>query len=524
MTTNDAPVALSGLPTLSFLPGSALDAGADTLVLAASSATGEQTGPRLLAEGLSGIDVPALESLLETLGFTGALDEVLRLPAAAVPCAPGTAGLGAAVLLVVGTGQDLARAEDAGRDCQALGATRTSVLARAAARAARALAGTGSACFALAGADEAQCLAVAQGALTGAYAWAGRRPAPTAPLSKVVVAVPEGVAAPEAATALALAEGVVLTRDLVNEPPNRLTPAVFAELARTVAASAGLEVEVLDEVALREQGFGGILGVGQGSVHPPRLVHLTWAPEGATRSVALVGKGITFDSGGLSLKPPASMPEMKSDMAGAATVLGTLLAAARQGLAVRLEGWLALAENLPAADAQRPSDIITMYGGTTVEITNTDAEGRLVMADALARAAQDAPDALLDVATLTGAQIVALGERVSGVMGTPALREAVVRAAVAAGEAFWPMPLPEHLRTRLDSPYAALRNAVTGSRGGGMLTAGLFLREFVGSVAWAHLDIAGPSFNDAEPWGGVPTGGTGAGVATLLELLRTFAD
>ena len=253
-------------------------------------------------------------------------------------------------------------------------------------------------------------------------------------------------------------------------------------------------------------------------------MHLTWAPEGATRSVALVGKGITFDSGGLSLKPAASMPEMKSDMAGAATVLGTLLAAARQGLAVRLEGWLALAENLPAADAQRPSDIITMYGGTTVEITNTDAEGRLVMADALARAAQDTPDALLDVATLTGAQIVALGERVSGVMGTPALREAVVRAAVAAGEAFWPMPLPEHLRARLDSPYAALRNAVTGSRGGGMLTAGLFLREFVGSVAWAHLDIAGPSFNDAEPWGGVPTGGTGAGVATLLELLRSFED
>ncbi|WP_166855063.1 MULTISPECIES: leucyl aminopeptidase [Actinomyces] len=520
MTTFDAPVSLTTLPSLSFAGGPAAEAGADVLVLAARTPEGHENGPQLLADGagLDGLDLPALEALLATLGFTGALDEVVRVPAAALP----GSRAGADVLLIVGTGEELARSADPARDSGALGVTRASVLERAAARAARALAGTGSACFALCADDEAGVLRVAQGALTGAYAWAGRVPAPTAPLGRVVVLLPAGVAEPEAAAVLALAEGVALTRDLVNEPPNRLTPEVFARVARAAASSVGLEVEVLDEAVLAEQGFGGILSVGQGSVHPPRLVHLTWAPEGARRSVALVGKGITFDSGGLSLKPAASMPEMKSDMAGAAAVLGTVLAAARQGLGVRVEAWLALAENLPAADAQRPSDIVTMYGGTTVEITNTDAEGRLVMADALARAAEEQPDALLDVATLTGAQIVALGERIAGVMGTPALRDAVVGAAVAAGEAFWPMPLPEHLRSRLDSPYAALRNAVMGSRGGGMLTAGLFLREFTGSVPWAHLDVAGPAFNDGEPWAGVPKGGTGAGVATLLELLRGY--
>ncbi|MGK2348273.1 leucyl aminopeptidase [Actinomyces sp. W5033] len=522
MTTYDAPVALTSLPSLSFLGAPAAQARAEVLVLAARAPQGAESGPRLLADGpgLEGLDLPALEAVAATLGLTGALDEVVRVPAAALPGTP----VAADVLLVVGTGEELARGADPTRDSQALGVSRAAVLERAAARAARALAGTGSACFSMSPADEVEALHVAQGALTGAYAWAGRVPAPPAPLGRVLVLLPEGVPAPRPATALALAEGVALTRDLVNEPPNRLTPAVFADLARDVAASAGLEVEVLDERALAEQGFGGILGVGKGSVHPPRLVRLVWAPEGARRSVAMVGKGITFDSGGLSLKPAASMPEMKSDMAGAATVLGTLLAAARLGLGVRVEAWLALAENLPAADAQRPSDIVTVYGGTTVEITNTDAEGRLVMADALARAVREEPDALLDVATLTGAQIVALGEHVSGVMGTPALRDAVVSAAVAAGEAFWPMPLPEHLRSRLDSPYAALRNAVTGSRGGGMLTAGLFLREFTGSVPWAHLDVAGPAFNDGEPWAGVPTGGTGAGVATLLELLRGYED
>ena len=214
------------------------------------------------------------------------------------------------------------------------------------------------------------------------------------------------------------------------------------------------------------------------------------------------------------------MPEMKSDMAGAATVLAVVQAAARLRLPVRLTAWLALAENMPGAAAQRPSDIVTMVNGTTVEITNTDTEGRLVMADALSQAVSEAPDLVLDVATLTGAQEIALGSRVTGVMGTPVLRDQVVACAQEVGESAWPMPLPEDMRSRLDSPYADLRNADTGSRLGGMLLAGLFLREFVAGRTWAHLDIAGPAFNGEAPWGLSTTGGTGACVSTLLRLLE----
>lgn len=493
----------------------------EVLVLAAFRTGPDGSTPTVLTEGVHcpGLDLEALAALLPTVGFDAALDEVVRLPAAVLPSGPR-----AGTVLVVGTGDQMARARaTADNDVAALGATIPGVLRRAAGRAARALAGTGSAAFLLPAGDPQDLEAVAQGVMLGAYSWSARRPAPTAPLGRAVIVA--GCEAQEAGrTALegarVLGEATALVRDLVNEPPNRLPPATFAEQALAQARRAGLDAEVLDERALSAQGFGGILGVGQGSAHPPRLVRLEWAPPGAARHVAMIGKGITFDSGGLSLKPPASMPEMKSDMAGAATVLGAVLAAARLNLPVRVTAWLAMAENMPGGSAQRPSDIVTMYDGTTVEITNTDAEGRLVMADALARAVQEGPDAVVDVATLTGAQIVALGERVAGVMGTPALRDAVVQAAVAAGESFWAMPLPEDLRQGLDSPYAHRRNAATGKSIGGMLSAGLFLREFVGSTPWAHLDIAGPSYNDGSPWGLTPTGGTGAGVATLVELLR----
>ena len=512
--------------------------GAEVLVLAARAGSGSGGATRsgddaapspapapapraaVLTDGVdtTGIDVEALEGLLPTLGFTGGLDEVVRLPAAAL------GGIAAATVLVVGTGRELERADDESDDAAALGAGRAGVLGRAAGRAVRALAGSADAVLALPAADESDLTAVAEGAACAAHVWGGR-PGAAAPPRRLVVAAPPADGAPAAAVtarATALAEAVHLIRDLVDEPPNRLTPAVFAQRARDLAA-AGLEVEVLDEEALEKGGFGGIVGVGRGSAHPPRLVRVTWAPRRARSHVALVGKGITFDSGGLSLKQPASMPEMKSDMAGAATVLGVVLAAARQELAVRVDAWLALAENMPGGGAQRPGDIITMYDGTTVEVTNTDAEGRLVLADALARAVQDGPDAVIDVATLTGAQIVALGERVGGVMGTPALRREVVEAAARAGEALWPMPLPAHLRANLDSPFARLRNAAVGSRAGGMLVAGLFLREFVGRTPWAHLDVAGPAYNGKAPWGATPAGGTGAGAAALLELLRARA-
>lgn len=505
---------------------SAAEVGGDVLVLAARA---EADAPVLLGEDAGmGIlpDLSALPALLPTLGFKATLDAVVRVPTAALVQSHRDSL--APTVLVVGTGD--------GDDVAAL--------RRAAGRAARDLAGTEHAVFALPADTAERLAAVAEGALEGAYAWSRRVPEPTPPLARITVLTPLGplprtllrrspadVGAPVLERARILAEAVAATRDLVNDPPALLTPAAFSEYARRAADAAGrgrkdgrLAVEVYDDKRLKADGFGGIAGVGEGSVHPPRLVRVTWTPRvKGTDHVALVGKGITFDSGGLSLKPPASMPGMKSDMAGAATVLSATLAAARLGLPVRVTAWLALAENLPGGSAQRPSDVVTMFDGTTVEVTNTDAEGRLVMADALAAAVDEEPDVVLDVATLTGAQIVALGERVAAVMGSESVRDGVVAAAERAGEDFWPMPLPAYLRANLESPFADLRNAAVGNRAGGMLVAGLFLREFVGQTPWAHLDIAGPAYNEKAAWGLTPTGGTGFGVATVLTYLEDRA-
>lgn len=549
--------------------------GPEILVLAAAPSQDDDTRPTLLTDGAvsTGVDTDALAGLLPRLGFTGEQDAVQHLPASVVTDEDYE---GPEILLVVGLGAAWASSDPALAgtvdDEAALGADRAGLLRRAAGRASRALAGSSWAVMALPTLNDADLASVLQGAALGAYRWSGRdragsgkdsrdsggpvgsapstdpqdtqdsttakstgapgaaeasgAGAPKAPVERVTVLSPlaGGPEAEEALSfALALAEATTLARDLVNEPPNRLTPQAFAQRAVQAAEEASVQAQVWDEHALAQEGFGGILAVGQGSDQPPRLVRLEWAPPQAEGHVALIGKGITFDSGGLSLKPPASMPEMKSDMAGAAAVLGAVLAAARLELPVRITGWLALAENMPGPGAQRPSDIITMLSGKTVEVTNTDAEGRLVMADALARAVTEQPDAVLDVATLTGAQIVALGDHVAGVMGTPTLREEVVAAAQRAGEAFWPMPLPSGLRPALKSTVADLINANTSSRAGGMLTAGLFLREFVGDTPWAHLDVAGPAFNGKSPWGLTPSGGTGMGVATLLELLRSRA-
>ncbi|OLO72036.1 leucyl aminopeptidase [Actinomyces oris] len=545
-------------------PDDASGTEADVLVLAAAPGRDGAEAPEILLEGLQppsstaleDLDINALVTLLPSLGFSGAQDSVVRLPSSSVT---GQGYRGPATILIVGVGTGWADTDPLAvitDDEAALGYDQTGLLRRAAGRATRALAGTDSAVLALPALCEEQLAAVVHGAALGAYSWSATknedRPGQektskwTSPLKSIFIVspladTPEGQEA--MAGALALAQATALTRDLVNEPPNRLTPQVFAERARAAGQAAGIRVEIWDAPALVEQGFGGILGVARGSVHPARLVRLEWSPvhaaeaaggrassqaegdgaAGRPKHVALIGKGITFDSGGLSLKPASSMPEMKSDMAGAATVLGAIVTAARLALPIRVTAWLALAENMPGADAQRPSDVITMFDGTTVEVTNTDAEGRLVMADALARAVTEEPDAVLDVATLTGAQIVALGDHVAAVMGTPDLREEVVAAAQRAGESFWPMPLPAHLRATLDSPFADLRNTKVGSRAGGMLSAGLFLREFVGRRPWAHLDIAGPAYNDSSPWGLTPTGGTGMGVSTLVELLRSLS-
>ena len=364
----------------------------------------------------------------------------------------------------------------------------------------------------------------ALGALLGGYTFRRYRSEHAGQAALVLLATGSH-AAGAARRAEVLAAAIALVRDLVNTAPSDLVPAIFAARAEQIAAGAGMTVTVLDEQALADGGYGGILGVGQGSVHPPRLVRIEYAPPGASKVLVLAGKGITFDSGGLSLKPPKAMEAMKADMGGAAAVLGAMQAIAALGLAVKVIGYLPLAENMPSGTAQRPSDVLTIYGGTTVEVLNTDAEGRLVLADALARSASDSPDLLIDVATLTGAQVVALGTRVAGVMANDdALRDAVVDAAGRAGEAMWPMPLPEELRKGLDSAVADLAN-VAPDRNGGMLVAGLFLREFVPvGVRWAHLDIAGPAFNNGPAHGYTPKGGTGAATRTLVQIAQDVAD
>jgi leucyl aminopeptidase len=284
-----------------------------------------------------------------------------------------------------------------------------------------------------------------------------------------------------------------------------------------------VSISVLDEKALAKGGFGGIVGVGQGSANPPRIVTMTWKPARAKASIALVGKGITFDSGGLCIKPAASMLTMKSDMAGAGAVAAALLAAAELDLPVAVTGYLCLAENMPSGTAQRPGDVVTMRDGTTVEIIDTDAEGRMVLADGLCLAAENKPDAIVDVATLTGAQMVALGNWIAGVMGNDDFfRDRVVMATSAAGEPSWPMPLPEDLRKGLESQTADM--AHKADRWGGMLTAGLFLSHFVPEgTPWAHMDIAGPSFNEKGPIGMNPKGGTGYGVSSLVALIEQYA-
>ncbi|MBV9095625.1 MAG: leucyl aminopeptidase [Streptosporangiaceae bacterium] len=369
--------------------------------------------------------------------------------------------------------------------------------------------------------DEAE--AVALGALLGGYAFRRYRTTGNTPADVTYIVHTAHCTA--VGRARSLAEAITLVRDLVNTSPSDMVPADLATVAEQVAAAHGLGIQVLDENNLAKDGYGGILAVGMGSAHPPRLVRLEYTHPAAAGTVVFAGKGITFDSGGLSLKPSKAMETMKADMGGAAAVLGALQAIAVLGPAVNVIGYLPLAENMPGGGAQRPSDVITSYGGKTVEVLNTDAEGRLILADALARSAADAPSLLVDVATLTGAQSVALGTRTAGVMASDdSLAAQVVDAAGRAGEAMWPMPLPEDLRKGLESAVADIAN-VAPDRSGGMLVAGLFLREFVpAGVRWAHLDIAGPGYNDGPAYGYITKGGTGAAVRTLVQLAEDVAD
>ena len=479
---------------------------ADALVVGTCSTS---DGVAVVADQLPAAVVEQIETLAPRLGVTGALGEVRTLPAGK--------DVSADVLVLTGLGE---------RDADGTFARES--LRSAAGSAVRSLAGSTSAVVALPAVDEAELGAVAEGALLGAYAFTSYRgeeaAAKQAPVQRLQLATSfarSGVARAAVSRAEVLAAAVHGTRDLVNTPPNDLFPAAFADAAKAAVKELGVKgvkVTVLDDKQLAAGGYGGLTGVGQGSARGPRLVKVAYAPAKASERVALVGKGITFDTGGISLKPAAGMETMKLDMAGAAAVLHTVLAAARLGLPVAVTGYLCLAENMPGSNAQRPSDVVRIRGGKTVEVLNTDAEGRLVMADGLVSAVEDGHDVVLDIATLTGAQMVALGKRVSGVMGTDAVRDEVKVAADTVGEEFWPMPLPDDLAEGLKSKVADISNV--GDRWGGMLTAGLFLRTFVEDTPWAHLDIAGPAFNEKGPFGYTPAGGTGVGVRTMLGFLE----
>ncbi|WP_419919853.1 leucyl aminopeptidase [Candidatus Poriferisocius sp.] len=368
--------------------------------------------------------------------------------------------------------------------------------------------------------------ALAEGMVLGSYSYGAFKtePAPNK-LATVTIIGPGGRAVTAALErGRRVAEAVCFARDLVNEPGGSLTPARFAGIAQEVAEREGLEVSVLDLDGIREAGLGGLLGVNRGSEQPPRFVEVgyTPAPEVECRgSVALVGKGLTFDAGGLSIKTGTGMMTMKCDMSGGAAVLGVMSAISSVAPPVRVTGYIPMTDNMLGGDATRPGDVLTMANGKTVEVLNTDAEGRLVLADALSVACRTEPDAVVDLATLTGACMVALGPRVAGLMGNNEVWvDQLADAAERTGERVWRLPLPEDYRSQLESPVADMKNI--GGPHGGALVAGLFLSNFVAKgIPWAHLDIAGPAFTDSED-GEITKGGTGFGVRLLLDTLERF--
>ncbi|MFE5179148.1 MULTISPECIES: leucyl aminopeptidase [unclassified Streptomyces] len=492
---------------------------ADAIVVGVAKGAASKSAGLVVAPGAEAVDKAydgKLAAVLETLGASGGEGEVTKLPA--------PSGFKAPVVLAVGLGP--VPEKDETYDAEAL--------RRAAGAAARALAGTKKAAFALPVEDSGDAGAIAEGALLGAYSFDAYKESAQdgkrngkAPIAEIALlgAKPRDKAFKAAVErALAVTEELNRARDLVNTPPNDLTPEAFAAVASAAAKEHGIKVQILDEKALAKGGFGGILGVGAGSEAPPRLVKLSYTSSKADKHLAFVGKGITYDSGGISLKPAGHNETMKCDMAGAAAVFAAVVAAARLGLKVNVTGWLALAENMPSGSATRPGDVLRMYSGKTVEVLNTDAEGRLVLADAIAKASEETPDAIVDVATLTGAMMLALGNRTFGIMANDdAFRTSIHEVAEEVGEPSWPMPLPSDLRKGMDSATADIANM--GERMGGGLVAGLFLQEFVGEgITWAHLDIAGPAFNEGGASGYTPKGGTGSAVRTLVRLAERTAD
>ncbi|HEY7853560.1 MAG TPA: leucyl aminopeptidase [Aquiluna sp.] len=361
---------------------------------------------------------------------------------------------------------------------------------------------------------------VALGALIGGKTKTAYKKKHDAP-SSITLLVDEGVT-PDLADVEVLAHDVVMVRELINTPANDLWPERLAEIVEEHFKKTKVETEVWDEKRLEKENCGGILAVGKGSARGPRLVIMRY--RGGGKHLGLVGKGITFDTGGLSLKPADGMVGMKYDMAGSATVFGAMSAIAKLGLKVDVTAVMAIAENMPSGQATRPGDVITMRNGKTVEVINTDAEGRLVLGDGLDVLAEYKPDHIVDVATLTGAATIALGNRYAGVMGHGAAIEHMLEAAKEAEELLWHMPLPEELKQVLDSDIADMTNAKVGNRAGGMLVGGWFLSEYVDpEQSWAHLDIAGPANNAGSAYSVNPPGATAIMLRSLVEMARKLA-
>ena len=492
----------------------ASDLSGDALVVATSPGRGKR-GPAHVHTAHLGLGSAAARKVADAitaLGATGKPGDVVRVPGA-------VAGVSASVILATGVGTI---------DLDAESAQATAALRDAAAVAVRALAGSKRVVLGLPASTSAHVGAIAEGAVLGAYQFSHfkssrpeKGPVRTA---AIVVSDPRATDVREAvARAQIVAAATTFARDLINTPASHLHPADLADAAVETLAELPVDVEVLDEEALVDGGYGGIVGVGQGAADPPRLVRMQYRVKGASTHVALVGKGITFDTGGYSLKPPASMLGMQADMSGAAAVIAAMRAVAELGLPINVTAYAACAENMVSGTAQRPTDVITMFGGKTVEVNNTDAEGRLVMADALVRCGEDKPDIVIDIATLTGAIVLSLGQRTAGIFcSDDDLASTLIQSGEHAGEPFWRMPFIEHLRPSLDSSIADIANV--GERMGGSIVAALFLREFVPSgTAWAHLDIAGPAFNDNSPYGHVGKGGAGFAVRTLVQALETLS-
>jgi leucyl aminopeptidase len=474
----------------------ARDVPADVPVLGVPVFAGEHTGPGATFD----------EGFLAERGFEAKLGETL-----AVPADDGT------TIVAVGLGEREKLDPDGLRRAAAALVKATWRDPRVATTLPAAALGTG-----ITPARAAQ--AVAEGAAMGAYRFTRYKSDPKACAVESVVVVGAGGGPASAALerGARVGEAVNLARDLANTPAGDLPPARLAEIAVEVAERAGLGVEVWDEARIAAEGLGGLAGVARGSEQPPRLIRLTYEPPGGRPrgSVALVGKGVTFDSGGLSLKPAEAMETMKTDMSGAAAVIAAMSVLPAVGARARVVGIVPVTENMPGGRAYKPGDVLRFRNDKTAEVLNTDAEGRLILADALSLAVEAGVDAIVDVATLTGACMVALGPKIAGLFATSDdWAEQVAAAAARGGERVWRLPLPDDYRAMIDSDVADMKN--TGGRHGGAITAALFLREFVGDVPWVHLDIAGPARLDADD-GYVPKGATGAGVRTLVEAVVGF--